>query len=78
MKKYRLYAVVALLVAPSILVSGPGFSTSSLPEIDATAKPFLQPNCPVNGGFGCFNGSLPSPFSFCTQFMQMFLRSGTN
>ncbi len=74
MKKYRLYAVAALLVAPSILVSGSGYSTSNLPEIDSTAKPFLQPNCPVGGAFGCFNGSQPSPVTFCSQFMQMFFR----
>ena len=76
MKKYRLYAVVALLVAPSILVSSPGFSTSELPRIDGGGQAFQQQNCPTGGGFGCFNGSSPSPISFCKQFMQMFLRPG--
>ena len=76
MKKYRLYTVATLLTASSMLVSGPGFSTSGLPEIDATAKPFLQQNCPVEGGFGCFNGPQQVPFAFCRQFMQIFLRPG--
>ena len=76
MKKHRMYAVVVLLAAPSILVSGPGFSTPSLPEIDGTAKPFLQQNCPVEGGYGCFNSSQSSPVTFCRQFMQMFLHPG--
>ena len=78
MKNYRVYAVVVLLTAPSILISGPGLSTSSLPEIGSTEKPFLQQNCPVQGGFGCFNSSQPSPVSFCRQFMQMFLRPASN
>ena len=78
MKKYRVYAVVVLLTAPSILISGPGLSTSSLPEIGSTGKPFLQQNCPVEGGFGCFNGSQLPPVSFCRQFMQMFLRPPSN
>jgi len=78
MRKYRLYAVIALLVVPSIMVSGPGFSTSDLPTIDGNAKPFLQPTCPVEGGFGCFNGSQPSPVTFCRQFMQIFFGPRTN
>jgi hypothetical protein len=76
MKKYRVYAVVLLLAAPSILVSGPGFSTSSLPAIDGNVKPLLQQNCPVEGDSGCFNSLRPSPVAFCRQFMQMFLRPG--
>ena len=76
MKKYRIYAIATLLVVPSILVSGPGLSTSSLPEIDGTTNPFQQQRCPTGGGFGCFSGSRPSPVTFCRQFMQMFLRPG--
>jgi hypothetical protein len=78
MKKYRLYAVAALLLAPSILFSAPGSTAASLPEIDSGAKPFLQPNCPVQSGNGCFGGSLPTPATFCRQFMQMFKRPGAN
>lgn len=78
MKKLRMYAVVALLVAPSMLFSGSGLTSSSLPQIDDSAKPFLQPNCPVQGGYGCFGGSQPPPITFCKQFMQMFLRMGAN
>jgi hypothetical protein len=78
MKKFRLYAVAALIAAPSILFSGPGLSTSSLPEIGGTAKTLQQPNCPAGGGYGCFNSTRPSPFTFCRQFMQMFLRPVTN
>jgi hypothetical protein len=76
MKKYRLYAVVALLVAPSILVSSPGFSTSVLPRIDGGTQALQQQSCPTGGGFGCFGSSRPSPVTFCRQFMQMFLRPG--
>ena len=76
MKKYRLYAVTALLLAPSILLSSPGFSTSSPPRIDGGTQPFQQQSCPTGGGFGCFTGSRPSPVTFCRQFMQMFLRPG--
>lgn len=73
MNKYRLYAVAALLLAPSIVLSGPGSINSSLPEIDSSVNPYQQQNCPVEGGFGCFNGSRPPPVAFCQQFMQMFL-----
>ena len=78
MKNYRVYAIVLLLTAPSILISSPGLSTSDLPQIGNTEKPFLQQNCPVEGGFGCFNGSQPPPVTFCLQFMQMFLRPPGN
>jgi len=74
MKKYRLYIVVALLAAPSILVSSPGFSTSRLPAINSTTQLTQQQNCPVGGGYGCFSSPGASPFSICQQFMQMFLR----
>ena len=76
MRKYRIYAVVALLAVPSMLVSSPGFSTSRLPQIGDAATSVQQQNCPVGGGFGCFNGAQPSPVTICRQFMQMFLRPG--
>lgn len=76
MKKYRLYAIAALLAVPSMLVSGPGLSTSSLPAIDAGASAQQRQNCPVEGGYGCFSGARPSPFSICQKFMQMFMRPG--
>ena len=76
MRKYRLYAVAALLVAPSILISGPGLSTSYLPEISGSTNPIRQASCPVEGGIGCFNGSQPPPVAICRQFMQMFQRPG--
>ncbi len=78
MKKYRLYAVAALLAAPSILVSSPGFSTSRLPQIGDATSSIQQQNCPVGGGFGCFNSALPSPTTICQQFMQMFIRPGAS
>jgi hypothetical protein len=76
MKKYKLYAAAALIVAPSILFSGSGLSDSSLPAIGNSTQSVLQPNCPVEGGFGCFGSSRPSPISFCRQFMHMFMRPG--
>ena len=78
MKKFRLYAVVALLVAPSIALSDPRSSTSSLPQIDSSDNPYQQQSCPVGGGFGCFNGTRPPPLAFCQQFMQMFLGRKVN
>jgi hypothetical protein len=78
MKKYKLYAATALIVAPAVLFSGSGLSDSSLPAIGNRAQPVLQPNCPVEGGFGCFGSSRPSPVSFCRQLMQMFVRPGAS
>lgn len=74
MKKYRLFAVVMLLAAPTMLVSSPGYSTSRLPEIGDAPRSIQQQNCPVEGGFSCFGSAGPSPATICRQFMQMFFR----
>ena len=57
MKKHRILAAAALLVLPSVLFSGSGYSNSQLPQIDADASRFGQQSCPVdNGGCGGLNG----------------------
>lgn len=84
MKKHRLLAIAAFLVAPSILVSSPGLSTSRLPGIDESRPALGQQSCPIDRPFGCFNPAFArgdsattassGPFATCRQFMQMFLR----
>ena len=55
MKRYKLLVAAALLALPSMFVSGPGYSTSQLPEINAAAGQYRQQTCPSERGYGCFN-----------------------
>lgn len=54
MKKSRILTAAALLALPSMLISSPGYSTSSLPEIGAQAGFYQQQSCPNGNQGGCF------------------------
>ena len=68
MRRYRLFAAVALIVLPSILGSSPVRSNSMMPWINNAAGPISQPNCPTGSQNGCFapvnpTGSYGNPYA---------------
>ncbi len=53
MKPYRTLTAATLILLPSLLFTGPGYSTSELPAIDAAALREGQPSCPTENPAGC-------------------------
>ena len=55
MRKYKIFAAVALLAVPFLLTPVLVSSASQLPWIQAPSGSFQQPLCPTGRQFGCFN-----------------------
>lgn len=58
MKKYRLFAAIALLALPSMIFSTAGHSTSRLPEIGTSTQQFGRQSCPTGSEQGCFGSGV--------------------